>query len=191
MKDELNWAPSPDRFSPAAPPLPPLNVQKRVKIGENKTTSNFWIPVEPPPPLGHCMKERCYFFLMASLREHVRFEWLYPWFEQIAVCSQPCPPRPPLSPCCPRTRPSASPSLRGGPGGRSTGPPLDPQPATGESTSRVLSASFKLYLAANHLLHIIGGGLLSVHCPAGLGLRIDLHLRSAGQVWYELRRAAA
>ena len=46
--------------------LPSINVQKRVQIGENKTTSNFGIPVDLPPLLDNVQKKAAFFF-MASL----------------------------------------------------------------------------------------------------------------------------
>jgi hypothetical protein len=49
------------------PPLPPINVQKKVKLEENKTTSKlfgFWLT---PPPFGQCPKERLFSFWMSSL----------------------------------------------------------------------------------------------------------------------------
>ena len=43
-------------YSPV--PLPPFNVQKKVKKGKTKIPQNFWISVLPPPHFGQCPKER-------------------------------------------------------------------------------------------------------------------------------------
>ena len=48
-----------NRVNPPSPP--PFNVQKRVKIGENKTTSKLLDSGWTPPPFGQCPKERCFF----------------------------------------------------------------------------------------------------------------------------------